>query len=94
MAKAIWNGVVLAESGTTEVVEGNHYFPPESIQRKYFAESDTHTTCPWKGEASYYHIQVNGQINPDAAWHYPDPKPAANHIKGYIAFWKGVEVQV
>ncbi len=90
--KAIWKNVTLADSDETIVVEGNHYFPPDSISREYFQESDTHSTCPWKGEASYYHIVVNGEINKDAAWHYPNPKEAAEEIKDYVAFWKGVEV--
>jgi uncharacterized protein (DUF427 family) len=92
MVKAIWNGVVLAESDRTHVVEGNHYFPPDSIHSQYFKPSDTHTICGWKGEASYYHIEANGQVNPDAAWYYPEPKLAAEQIKGYVAFWKGVQV--
>jgi uncharacterized protein (DUF427 family) len=91
--KAIWNGVVLAESDDTIVVEGNHYFPPDSINRGYFRESDTHTTCPWKGLASYYDIVVEGEVNKDAAWYYPSPKDAAKHITGYVAFWRGVEVR-
>lgn len=90
--KAIWKNVTLADSDETIVVEENHYFPPDSISREYFQESDTHSTCPWKGEASYYHIVVNGEINKDAAWHYPNPKEAAEEIKNYVAFWKGVEV--
>ena len=93
MPKAIWNGAVLAESNGTEVVEGNHYFPPHSINRQYVKDSTTHTTCPWKGEASYYTIAVNGQENKDAAWYYPSPKEAAKNITGYVAFWKGVEVR-
>ena len=93
MAKAIWNGVVLAESDNTEVVEGNQYFPPDSVKREYFKESSTHSTCPWKGLASYYSIEVNGQENKDAAWYYPQPKDAAKQIKDHVAFWKGVEVQ-
>lgn len=92
MAKATWNGTVLAESDRCEVVEGNYYFPPDSIKRQYFKDSPAHTTCPWKGEASYYDIEVNGQRNKDAAWYYPDPKEAAKKISGYVAFWKGVEV--
>jgi uncharacterized protein (DUF427 family) len=91
--KAIWNGVVIAESDQTIVVEGNHYFPPESVKREYLRESSTHTICSWKGTASYYTLEVNGKTNPDAAWYYPDPKPAASNIKGYIAFWRGVQVQ-
>ncbi len=90
--KAIWNGVVIAESDRTIVVEANHYFPPESVRREYLQPSDTHTTCPWKGVASYYHIVVGDQVNRDAAWYYPEPKPAASHIKDYVAFWHGVQV--
>ncbi len=93
MPKAIWNGAVLAESSSTEVVEGNHYFPPDSINKQYFTESNTHTSCPWKGTASYYTIQVDGQVNKDAAWYYPTAKDAAKNIQGYIAFWKGVKVE-
>ena len=91
--KAIWNKTSLAESNDTVVVEGNHYFPPESIKRGYFQESATHTTCPWKGEASYYNVVVDGQVNRDAAWYYPDPKPAAAEIKNRVAFWRGVKVE-
>lgn len=90
--KAIWQNVILAESKATRVVEGNHYFPPDSINRNYFRDSDKHTTCPWKGIASYHHIVVDGQVNQDAAWYYPQPKVAAENIKNYVAFWKGVEV--
>ncbi len=90
--KAIWNGTVLAESDNTIVVEGNHYFPPDSIHRHYFKPSDSHTICFWKGQASYYHIEVDGQINRDAAWYYPATKAAAREIQGYVAFWKGVRV--
>lgn len=93
MAKATWNGAVLAESDRCEVVEGNQYFPPDAIKREYFTDSSTHTTCPWKGVASYYTIAVDGQENKDAAWYYPEPKDAAKNIKGYIAFWKGVKVE-
>ncbi len=93
MPKAIWNGAVLAESDRCEVVEGNYYFPPESINQQYFKESDKHTTCPWKGVASYYDIVVEGQVNKDAAWYYPATKEAAQNIKGYTAFWKGVKVE-
>jgi uncharacterized protein (DUF427 family) len=93
MAKAIWNGVILAESDQTELVEGNHYFPPDAINRTYFKESNHHTICPWKGTASYYDIEVNGQTNQNAAWYYPKPKPAAKNITGYVAFWKGVQVE-
>lgn len=93
MPKAIWNGVVLAESDGCEVVEGNQYFPPDSIKQEFFQPSNTHTTCPWKGQANYYNIVVNGEENKDAAWYYPDPKEKANNIKGYIAFWRGVTVE-
>ena len=92
MAKAEWNGAVLAESEDTVVVEGNHYFPAEAIQRQFFKSSATRTLCPWKGEASYYTLAVDGAENPDAAWFYPDPKPAAANIRGRIAFWKGVRI--
>ncbi|RMD93863.1 MAG: DUF427 domain-containing protein [Calditrichaeota bacterium] len=92
MPKAIWKGKVLAESDRCEIVEGNYYFPPEDIHWEYFKESDTHTECSWKGTASYYHIEVEGEINKDAAWYYPEPKKAARHIKNYVAFWHGVEV--
>ncbi|HEX4611880.1 MAG TPA: DUF427 domain-containing protein [Urbifossiella sp.] len=90
--KAIWNGAVLAESDKTVVVEGNHYFPPDTLRPAYFKPSDTHTVCWWKGTASYYTIEVNGEQNPDAAWYYPETKPAAREIAGYVAFWKGVMV--
>jgi uncharacterized protein (DUF427 family) len=93
MAKAIWNGVTLAESEKFEMVEGNIYFPPDTINRQYFRLSDTHTICGWKGQASYYDIVVNGEVNRDAAWYYPAPKPAAENIKDYIAFWRGVTVE-
>lgn len=93
MKKATWNGKVLAESENTVVVEGNHYFPPEAINKEYFKESDTHTVCPWKGTASYYSIEVDGKVNPDAAWYYPETKELAKGIKGYVAFWKGVDVE-
>jgi uncharacterized protein (DUF427 family) len=90
--KAVWNGAVLAESDRTIVIEGNHYFPPDAIHAEYFKPSDTHTECGWKGTASYYTIEVDGKRNPDAAWHYLDPKVAAKEIAGYVAFWKGVTV--
>jgi uncharacterized protein (DUF427 family) len=90
--KAIWKDVVLAESDDTIVIEGNHYFPPDSVNKEYLKESNTHTTCPWKGEASYYNVVVNEAVNKDAAWYYPEPKEAAKQIKDYVAFWKGVEV--
>ncbi len=90
--KAIWNDTVLAESDQTVVVEGNHYFPPNSINKQYFTESSTHSTCPWKGQANYYNITVSGKSNSDAAWFYPNPKEAAQQIKDHVAFWKGVQV--
>lgn len=93
MPRAIWNGVVLAESDHTERVEGNHYFPPTSVKREHLVESDTHTVCGWKGTASYYTVQVDGQQNPDAAWYYPEPKEAAKNIKDHVAFWKGVNIE-
>lgn len=94
MPKAIWNGTVLAESDKCEVVENNQYFPPDSINKQYFKESGTHSTCPWKGVASYYSIEVDGKENKDAAWYYPTAKDAAKNIEGYVAFWKGVKVEV
>ncbi len=90
--KAIWNNTVLAESDDTLVVENNHYFPAESIKREYFKDSQTHTTCPWKGLASYYTIEVDGQRNEDAAWYYPKASELARQIEGRVAFWKGVEI--
>lgn len=93
MAKAIWENTILAESDRTIEVEGNQYFPPDAIKREYFQPSDQHTTCPWKGLASYYNVDVNGKRNPNAAWYYPEPKPAAKQIKDYVAFWKGVKVE-
>ena len=90
--KAVWNDTVIAESNDTIVVEGNHYFPPDAVHKEYISPSDKHTTCPWKGEASYYTVQTNGQKNADAAWFYPNPKEAAANIKNYVAFWKGVKV--
>ncbi len=94
MPRAIWNNAVLAESDKCEVVEGNQYFPADSINKEYFKESSTHTSCPWKGQASYYTIEVNGQQNKDAAWYYPNPKEKAKNIQGYVAFWRGVKVEV
>jgi len=91
--KAIWNNSVIAESNQTIVVEGNHYFPPDSIRPDHFQSSDTHTHCGWKGDASYYHVVVDGEVDQDAAWYYPDPKPAASEIKDYVAFWHGVKVE-
>lgn len=90
--KAIWSDTLIAESNETIVIEGNHYFPPAAVNQHYLRDSTTHTTCAWKGEASYYDLVVDGNINPDAAWYYPAPKPAASDIAGYIAFWKGVEI--
>ncbi len=90
--KAIWNNATIAESDKTIVIEGNHYFPPDSISKEHFQSSNKHTTCPWKGEASYYNVVVNGEVNQDAAWFYPEPKPAAAEIKDYVAFWRGVKV--
>lgn len=90
--KAIWNDEVIAESNETKMIENNHYFPPSSIKKDFFKESNTHSVCPWKGEASYYTVEVDGKENKDAAWYYPKTKALANEIEGYIAFWKGVEV--
>ena len=91
--KAIWNNQVIAESDETVVVEGNHYFPPETINKEFFTETSTHTNCPWKGAASYYTLSVDGQENQDAAWYYPETSELAKNIKGYVAFWKGVKVE-
>jgi uncharacterized protein (DUF427 family) len=91
--KAVWNGVVIAESDDTVVVENNHYFPASAVHKQYLVPSDKHTTCPWKGVASYYSLDVNGAKNADAAWYYPDPKTAAHDIKDHVAFWRGVEVK-
>lgn len=93
MATATWNGTVLAQSDRTEVVEGNQYFPPDALKQEYFKPSEYHTSCPWKGEASYYSIEVDGQMNKDAAWYYPTAKEKAKNIEGYVAFWKGVKVE-
>lgn len=93
MPKAMWKGAVLAESDQCQEVESNCYFPRESIDRQYFQESDKHTSCSWKGEASYYDIVVGGEVNKDAAWYYPSTKEAAKHIEGYVAFWRGVTVE-
>jgi uncharacterized protein (DUF427 family) len=90
--KAIWNGETIAESNDTIVVENNHYFPKDSVKADYLTDSSTHTSCPWKGKASYYSLSVDGKENPDAAWYYPEPKQAASQIKDYVAFWKGVKV--
>jgi uncharacterized protein (DUF427 family) len=93
MIRARWNGQLLAESSHTEVVEGNHYFPPDTVKKELLRPSETHTTCGWKGLASYYTVEVDGKRNEDAAWYYPTPKDAARNIAGYIAFWKGVVVK-
>lgn len=90
--RAIWNGQTLAKSSDTVIVEGNHYFLLEDVEQRYLKPSDTHTVCPWKGTASYYTVEVDGLTNPDAAWYYPDPKEAAENIRGRVAFWKGVVV--
>ncbi len=90
--KAIWNGQLLAESADTVVVEGNHYFPAASLDKRFFATSDTHTLCPWKGTAHYYTVVVDDNRNEDAAWFYPETKEQADHIKGRVAFWNGVEI--
>ena len=92
MAKATWNGVVLAESDDTVIVEGNHYFPPDAVRWDHFQPSDDHSVCPWKGTASYHDVVVDGEVNPGAAWYYPEPKDAAAEIKDRIAFWRGVVV--
>ncbi len=90
--KAIWNNTVIAESDDTVMVEGNHYFPDSALKREYIAFSNHKTTCSWKGQASYYTLNINGEVNTDAVWYYPDPKPEAANIKGRVAFWKGVKV--
>ena len=91
--KATWNGETIAESNGTVVVEGNHYFPADSINKEYFSPSETHTVCGWKGIASYYDVTVNGNTNKDAAWYYPEAKPDAKNVEGYVAFWKAVVVE-
>lgn len=93
MIRAIWNGAILAESPETVIVEGNHYFPPESLHREYFTDSATHTVCSWKGTANYLTAVVDGLENADAAWYYPEPKAAAAEIKDRVAFWKGVQIE-
>lgn len=92
MVKATWNGVTIAQSDRTIIVEGNHYFPPADIKQEYFQASETHTVCGWKGQASYYNVVVNEQVNKDAAWYYPEAKEKAKDIEGYVAFWRGVKV--
>lgn len=91
--KAIWNNQVIAESEKTIQIEGNHYFPTDTINKEFLTPSETQTTCHWKGEASYYNISVDGRINKDAAWFYPDPKSQASGIKNHVAFWRGVKVE-
>jgi len=93
MPKAIWNGTVIAESETTVELEGNHYFPPQSLHREYLKPSKTTSQCPWKGKASYFDIEVGGQRNADAAWYYPEPSAAAQQIKDHVAFWRGVRIE-
>ena len=90
--QATWNGATIAESNDTIIIEGNHYFPPSSVRWELLTPTDTHTTCPWKGVASYWTAEVGGERNPDAAWAYPEPKEAAQEITGYVAFWRGVVV--
>ena len=92
MMKATWNNQILAESDSTIIIEGNHYFPPDSVMMEFFVESSTTTVCPWKGDASYYDIVVDERVNKDAAWYYPEPKEEASEIKGYVAFWRGVDI--
>lgn len=93
MPKATLNGKVIAESDQTEVVEGNHYFPPDSIKKEFLAASETTSVCPWKGTASYYHVEVDGARSEDAAWYYPTAKEAAKRFEGYVAFWRDVTVE-
>jgi uncharacterized protein (DUF427 family) len=93
MSIAKWNGVILADSDRTITIEANLYFPPDSVKKEYLRETNTHSTCPWKGVATYYDVIVEGKINKEAAWLYPEPKPAAKEIMNYVAFWKGVEVK-
>jgi uncharacterized protein (DUF427 family) len=93
MARATWNGAVIAESDRTVEVEGNQYFPIDAVRREFLRDSSTHTTCSWKGVASYYDVVVDGQVNQDAAWYYPTPKEAARQIAGHVAFWRGVRVE-
>lgn len=93
MKRASWNGTVIAESDRCVVVEGNQYFPADAVKREFLRDSTTHSVCPWKGTASYYDVVVNGETNKDAAWYYPDTKAAADNIKGYIAFWRGVKIE-
>ena len=90
--KAIWNDTLIAESNDTLIIEGNHYFPRESVKSALLVDSSTHTNCPWKGQASYFNISAGGKTNKDVAWYYPSAKPMAKKIEGYVAFWKGVEI--
>lgn len=91
--RAIWNDTVIAESDETIIVENNHYFPADSIKKEFFKNSETHTTCPWKGVANYFSVEVHGSQNIDSAWYYPKTSALANHIEGYVAFWKGIDVK-
>ena len=93
MTRAVWNGKVIAESDRCETVDGNRYFPPDAIHAEYLRPSATHTVCGWKGTASYYDVVVGDEVGKDAAWYYPETRPAADNIKGYIAFWRGVKVE-
>ena len=93
MTKAIWNNTVIADSDETILIEGNHYFPPASVQQIYLKVTKTQSTCPWKGQAHYFDLEVNGQINSEAAWHYPNPSDAVSQIKDYVAFWNGVQIE-
>ncbi|HXB21927.1 MAG TPA: DUF427 domain-containing protein [Candidatus Solibacter sp.] len=93
MARATWNGKIIAESDNTQTVDGYTYFPPQSIKREFLKSSPTTSVCPWKGTASYFTLAVDGKENPDAAWAYQEPKPEAAHIQGHLAFWRGVEIQ-
>jgi len=93
MPKAVWNGRTVADSDETRLVQGSHYFPPDSIDRRYFRASPTRSVCPWRGEASYLTIEVDGEVNEDAAWFYPNPKDAAREIKDHVAFWRGVQIE-
>ena len=93
MVKAVWNGTTIADSGRTEVVEGNHYFPLDDVRQEFLVSSSHTSSCPWKGTAQYYSLKVDGAENRDAAWYYADPKPAAQNIAGRVAFWKGVKIE-
>jgi uncharacterized protein (DUF427 family) len=93
VARAVWNGTVIAESPQSEIVEGNHYFPPDSVHREFLRPSEKHSVCGWKGTASYYDVVADGEVNKDAAWYYPEIKPAAKQIEGHVAFWRGITVE-